>query len=138
MKKYYKSLTFLLLTVSVLFVCSSCSSTKRYYSKRENYINAVGTLTYLAYNDDSSALYLGFSELSPKFDDTCFKIVGENMHVVKKRDIDSKIKIGDRVEFITAPKYFGDGYVYPIVALSVNGECLLVFEEGFSNLLEFE
>ena len=37
---------------------------------------------------------------------------------------------------MTAPKCFGDGYVMPIVAVSVDGEVLLEFEEGFENFLE--
>ena len=33
-------------------------------------------------------------------------------------------------------KYFGDGYSMPIVSISVNGEVLLSFDEGFENLMK--
>ena len=120
-----------------LTVClSSCSTAKKqeYYSQKSNYINAAGTVTHISYNEDNTALYLGFSELTPQFDDNSFKIVGDNLLIVQERGIDQKIQIGVQVDFITAPKYFGDGYVMPIVAISVKDEKILGFEEGFDNL----
>ena len=125
----------LCLVLSLLFGFSACSSRqmRRYYSEQDNYINATGIVSHIAYNEGNDSLYLAFSELSPTFDDTNFKIVGDNLTIVQKNGIDEKIKIGDSVEFITAPKYFGDGYVMPIVALSLNGETMLEFETGYEN-----
>ena len=133
-----KSVIILALLLSLLFL-SACYSTreKKYYSERENYVDATGTITHIAYNEANDVLYLGFSELNPKFDDTSFKIVGKNLSIVQENGIDDKIAIGDTLEFISAPRYFGDGYVMPIVEVSVNGEELLEFEEGYSNLLEW-
>ena len=110
---------------------------REYYRQKDNFVTATGTIRHIAYNDDSSALYLGFTDLSPTFDDNSFKIVGNNLPIVQKNNIDEKIKIGDKIEFITAPEYFGDGYVMPIVAVSVNGEELLEFEEGYANFLKW-
>lgn len=136
--KIFNKLLMLLLLIGI-FVLSACNSTKmkEYYRQKDNFINATGTIRHIAYNDDNSALYLGFSDLSPTFDDNSFKIVGDNLSIVQKNNIDEKIKIGDKIEFITAPRYFGDGYVMPIVALSVNGEDLLEFEEGYDNFLKW-
>lgn len=97
----------------------------------------MGTVTHISYNEDNTALYFGLSELVPQFDDDNFKITGDNLLIVQERGIDRKIKIGDKIRFITAPKYFGDGYVMPIVALSVNEEELLGFEDGFANLMKW-
>ena len=120
----------------MLLFCSCGSNEKKiYYSQKENYINVTGTVSSIKYNDDSSILYIGFEELSPTLDDTCLKIVGENLDIVKANKIDEKLKIGEQTTFVTAPKYFGDGYVMPIVAISINGETLLEFEEGYKNLL---
>lgn len=94
-------------------------------------------VTHISYNEDNSVLYLGFSDLNPQFDDNSFKIVGDNLPIVQHNGIDEKIEIGDQVSFITAAKYFGDGYVMPIVEISINGEELLSFEEGFANLLKW-
>ncbi len=132
------SIVLLLLLFDVL-VFSSCdiSGMKKYYSQKDNYVNATGTITHIAYNDSCSALYLGFSDLTPRFSDTCFKIVGDNLPIVQENGIDQKIQVGTQVDFVSAPEYFGDGYVMPIVAISVNGEELLSFEEGYINLIEW-
>lgn len=123
----------------LIAVTTSCTATKMrdYYSQKNNYINATGIISHISYNKDKTALYLGFSDLTPYFDDNSFKIVGDNLLIVQKKGIDEKIKIGDPVDFITAPRYFGDGYVMPIVEISVNSEELLDFEEGFINLLKW-
>ncbi|MBE6533949.1 MAG: hypothetical protein E7678_03145 [Ruminococcaceae bacterium] len=123
----------------MLLIFSSCRSLeeRKYYSQKENYISVTGTVLNVKYNEDSTALYIEFSELLPVLDDTCFKIVGENLQIVQNNDIYNKIKIGEQISFITAPKYFGDGYVMPIVAMSTNGESLLDFEEGYKNLLDW-
>ena len=134
-----KPIVLIFILCTVLF-CSGCSYWVRevkYYSQRDNYVNAVGTVTHIAYSEDNMELCLGFSELTPTFDDTDFEIVGENLRIAQDNGIDTKIKIGDQVEFITAPRYFYDGYIMPIVAISVNGECLLEFEEGFGNFFKW-
>lgn len=113
---------------------SSCYAEKQqeYYSDKNNYVVATGTVTHIKYYND--ALYLGFSQMEPHMSDNSFKIVGENLVIVRNNGLDNKLKTGDRIEFITAPKYFGDGYVMPIVEITVNGEKLLDFDEGFVNL----
>ena len=137
MKKFLLQISTLCLTVILL--CCSCNSLEKikYYSQKENYISVNGTVSHIKYNEDSTALYIGFSELSPALDDTSFKIVGYNLEIVRTNKVDDKLKIGEQVTFITAPKYFGDGYVMPIVAISINGESLLEFEEGYENLLDW-
>lgn len=110
---------------------------KDYYSQESNYVNATGIVTHIAYDEDEPALYLGFSDLNPEFDDINFKIVGDNLSIVQENGIDEKIEIGDRIDFVSAPRYFGDGYVMPIVEISVNEEKLLDFDKGFENLLNW-
>lgn len=129
----------LLILLSCLLLSTSCTANKMqdYYSQETNYISATGIVTHISYNEEKTALYFGFSDLSPQFDDNSFKIVGDNLPIVQEKGIDKKIKIGDEVSFITAPRYFGDGYVIPIVEISVNEEKLLDFEEGFANLLKW-
>lgn len=130
--------------IIVCVVCAallfpSCDSIDKgeYYSQKENYINATGTLEHIAYNDDCTVLYLSFSDLSASLDDMCFKIVGDNLQIVKENGIDEKLEVGDQVTFVTAPKYFGDGYVMPIVAISADEEELLKLEDGISNLMKW-
>lgn len=122
-----------------LFVLSTCCSEdeEQYYSEKENYINVTGTIAHIKYNEDGDALYLGFSDLTPTCDDDTFKIVGENLTIVQANGIDEKLSIGNKIEFVTAPRYFGDGYVMPIVSITISGEELLTFEEGYTNFLEW-
>ena len=125
--------------ISICILLCSCNSVGRieYYTQKENYISVIGTISSIKYNEEATALYIDFSELSPVLDDTCFKIVGENLDIVKANRIDDKLKIGEQIIFITAPKYFGDGYVMPIVSISISGENLIGFEEGYENLIDW-
>lgn len=118
---------------------TSCLSIRYriYYPVKDNYIEVSGVVIYMKYNKDHTELHIAFSDMDRKLDDRSFEIVGENLRIVEKNGIDDKIKIGDRVTFITAPKYFGDGYVMPIVAISANGESLLDFDEGFKNFMDY-
>ena len=128
----------IMMIISICILLCSCNSAGRieYYTQKENYISVTGTISSIKYNEEGTVLYIDFSELSPVLDDTCFKIVGENLEIVKANRIDDKLKIGEQIIFITAPKYFGDGYVMPIVSISISGENLLGFEEGYENLID--
>lgn len=141
MKKFSFLKLFKIITtacIMLIFLCSCDSHEKiKYYSQKENYISVIGTVSNIKYNENSAALYVDFSELSPVLDDTCFKIVGENLEILKTKKIDDKLRIGEQITFITAPKYFGDGYIMPIVAIAICGESLLDFDEGYNNLLNW-
>lgn len=136
---YYKVIivVFLIYLVPWLSACQT-SQMREYYSEKSNYVTAVGTVAYISFNEAEHSLYIDFSVLTPTFDDTCFKIVGKNYDLVQEKGIEALIQVGDQIEVITAPKYFGDGYVMPIVSISVDGEMLLEFEEGFTNFLEWQ
>lgn len=138
-KKIVDNAMIIIMIMLIIIFLSACNSIKKqeYYSNKENYVNATGIITHIAYDEDNTVLYLDFSELTPSFDDTCFKIVGDNLLIAKNNGIDQKIKVGDQIEFISAPKYFGDGYVMPIVAITINGENILGFEEGYTNFLKW-
>ena len=118
---------------------SSCKSLEKieYYSQKENYISVTGTVSYIKYNEDSTALYIELSDLQPVLDDKCFKIVGKNLEITQNNKIDDKLKTGEQITLVTAPKYFGDGYVMPVISISISGENLLEFEEGYKNLLDW-
>ena len=133
----------ILFVLSCLIVLSglltSCLSIRYriYYPVKDNYIEVSGVVIHMKYSDDHTELCIAFSDMDRKLDDRSFEIVGENLRTVEKNGIDDKIKIGDRVTFVTAPKYFWDGYVMPIVAISANGESLLDFDEGFKNFMDY-
>ena len=47
------------------------------------------------------------------------------------------IENGDSITVIIAPRYFGDGYLYPIAGLSKDGKQVISFDEGYLNLMEY-
>lgn len=132
-------LLLLFIALVIVFLCISCgnSDIQEYYLDKTNYITASGTVSFISYSNDGSALYIGFTNLSFAFDDSCFKIVGDNLLAVKERGIDEKLVIGSDVSFVTAPKYFGDGYVMPIISITANGKMLLTTDEGYINLINW-
>lgn len=132
----FNFLILILLSISILF--SSCNSKERdYYAEESNYICVTGVINHIKYNEDETALYLGFSDLTAQFDDNCFKIVGENLTIVRQNGIDAALAKGLEVEFISAPRYFGDGYVMPIVGLSIGETVYLEYEVGYTNFLKW-
>lgn len=132
-------LEMIMIVMCVLWGLSGCQAVqmREYYEKKSNYIEAKGNVSYISYDEKSQSIYIDFSSTTPVFDDTCFKIVGDNYSIAKENGIEGILKIGNEVSFITAPQYFGDGYVMPIVSISVEGNTLLEFEEGFANLLKW-
>lgn len=127
-------LCLLFLYLSVHLMACYSNEDLAYYADRSNYILSEGIVQHIMYSDDMTELYLGFSDISPEFDDTNFRIVGDSLAAVQSNGIDVKLQIGDTVFFSAAPKYLGDGYAIPIVSLTVREESLLTFDDGFSNL----
>ena len=125
------------IVLGVIFLINSCYTKRevRYYTQLDNYTNAIGTVSFMKYNEDNTGLYLAFSDLEPRFSSLVFKIVGESLVIVQNNGIDEKVKVGSQVSISFAPKVFGDGYVIPLVSISANEEELLSFDEGYSNLL---
>lgn len=119
-----------------IFVSAGClNNQKLYYSDINNYILASGIVSYINYNEDESTLYIAFEDLSYGFSDNCFKITGANVKIIKDNDVDSYLSVGKTAFFSSAPEYFGDGYIIPIVSLSIDGIEFLSFSEGYKNLL---
>lgn len=108
-----------------------------YYSDSNNYIKSTGTVSYLSWGPNQSYVFLAFVEIPAEYSDTSFVIEGENLRIMQENGFAEKIQLGTEVEYISAPRYFWDGYSMPIVALAVDGETLLSFEEGMQNLLKF-
>lgn len=138
MKKSNKTLLFIVLCLLIL-VTTSCSNRNKekidYYSGDENYIEVTGVIDHVEFDDEHEILYLGFTDLSQKLDDNCFKVVGDAYSIMITYK--EHIQIGKTATFVTAPKYYGDGYVMPIVSLSIDDQDILEYEIGFSSLINW-
>lgn len=133
-----KRLTFVCMTLILMVSLTACyqKREKKYYSNKENFIIDVAVVKNIIYDEETNVLYFWLSEIDERYQDNTFKIEGESVSVVLKNDIFEKIQVGNEMEYISAPEYFGDGYCMPIVAISVNGEEVLGFDEGYDNLME--
>ena len=137
MKRRAKHLLVVFFILIVLLTLVSCDTKEmiEYYAEKNNYVTITGTVSYVKLSEDSSALYLAFDDMSRQLSDNCFKVIGDNLIILQDSLGDETIQPGDQLEFITAPRYFGDGYVMPIVSIQKDGTELLSFEDGFNNLL---
>lgn len=126
-----------LLLCVLCVLLASCKSSKKvdYYSDPDNYVTASGTITYVNCDEDNEVVYIGFSDLSSSFSDSCFKISGKNYELIHENGLLEVLHLGQQVTFMSAPKYFGDGYVMPIVSITVDNNTYLDFEDGLSNLI---
>lgn len=120
----------------VIFLSEPVRPRVKYYSDDSNYITAAGTVRYLAWGPEQSYVFLAFDDIPEEYSDTNFVLNGENLQIVLENGFAEKVQLGTTVEYVSAPRYFWDGYSMPIVELSVNGEILLTFEEGKTNLLD--
>ena len=126
-----------IIAIILLLLCLAGCQSEDYYADESNYITAVGTVVHIQYTNDGEELYLGISGLGSEFADVNFRIIGASLTAAQGRGIDGKLQIGDEVTFISAPSYFGDGYVVPIAALTVHGETLVEFDEGFESIRQW-
>lgn len=129
----------IVLTLISLLLFASCDSKKKYnyYADKDNYISVVGTVSYIKQSEDAAILYLEFDNMSVQLSDNFFKVVGDNYIILQECMMSSGIHLGDQLEFVTAPRYFGDGYVMPIVSICREETVLLELQDGVENLLRW-
>ena len=140
MKNTWKYLRFSLIIALMLSICGcggvAKSVEKEYYMDVNNYITEEAIVYAIDYHEDLGYISFGLTSISTEYQGNNFIIRGKSFDKVIENDVLGKIKINDVIEFTSAPAYFGNGYVMPIVQLSIDGEILLSFEEGYANLLE--
>lgn len=140
MKSSIKLILSFLCIVVLLCGCGRSEKLKNYYKEKSNYVTVSGTVKSIYHYEKESlyeSLVISFDNLDDKFSDNTFEICRKNLPVVQEKGIEDKLKIGDSVVFTTAPGFFGDGYIMPIVAITVDGEEFLSFDEGYENFLEW-
>lgn len=108
----------------------------RYYSDEENFIEVTSEIDHIVWDHSEEELYLGFSDIPEIFSDETFDITGDSFGILIDKDAEQYLKMGVEVTFVTAPRYFGDGYVMPIVALKVGDYELLDYEDGYAALMK--
>ena len=109
---------------------------REYYSHVENYIADEAVVDSIKFSEDPEYIKLKLSGIDDRYQDNDFIIKGKSVAIVIEKGIFEQIHVGDRIQYTSAPAYFGNSYCMPIVELSVEGIVILSFEDGYRNLLE--
>lgn len=129
--------TIILLFSVIIIVAWDKKRMWNYYAKEDSFLSSAGVVTYIHHAEDEEQIYLSFSGIDPCFHDQSFKIVGMNYQLVMENGLLDKLSVGDHVNFVGSPRVFGDGYVLPLIAISVYGEQFLDPEQGYQNFIEW-
>lgn len=132
MKRFRRIILSIAIALFVLSLSACYHSMITYYQDKQNYSDYSGEIIFINYSSDGS-IYLAFDHITPKTSDINFVIVGKNVEIVSEYNLNELLVIGKTVQFVTAPRYFGDGYVMPIVGLTVDGTVILDSQTGIEN-----
>lgn len=140
MKKrfFIKKYICLALVLVVMFSLTSCYKMreKKYYADTNNYITEEAVVDNIIYNEEQEYIVFWLSEIDDSYQSRDFIIEGESVSTLLRNGIFDKIKTGDKITYTSAPRFFGNGDFMPIIELSINGEEILSFEEGYKNLMK--
>ena len=121
----------ILLSVMMLSGCSDLILKNKLlekYSDDQNYVALSGKIVEV----DGLAVVIQCEELSEYLsyeDDLC------EYYIHSKQILD--LKVGDEIQFITAPFHFYNGHQLPIVELRTSESTLLEFADGKTNLIDW-
>lgn len=108
----------------------------KYYSNEENFVEVTSEINHIVWNHSEQCVTIGLSNVPETFSDNCFDIEEENYKIVFENGGEEYLQLGTSVTIVTAPRYFGDGYIMPIVAIKVGEYELLNYEDGYKGLME--
>ena len=128
-------INFPLILFGISEVCYTAQE-KQYYSDSSNFITDKALVKNIIFHEEDGYIVLWLSEIDESYQVGNFVIEGKNASILLNNGFLEKVKIGDEITFISAPGYFGDGYMMPIVSISFAGETLLSFSEGYKNLMD--
>lgn len=102
-----------------------------YYSKTENYSALKGKIASIKINSDAQEISIEIDILTPGHN---FPLNSKTNHcefvIVNYTEEEKSISVGDEIEFTSAPMYFYNGHVLPVVSLKVGDKEITTFGEG--------
>lgn len=109
-----------------------------YYSRAENYVQVQGIIKTIAYLEDINELRV---EIEITTEDHQFPYIGEDgcgeFAIVSWSSYEFNLEVDNVIAFTSAPMYFYNGHVWPIVAIQSKGEEYLSFCDGKDNYLNW-
>ena len=149
--RFIKILICFVMCISVCVFNISCSiwnlgyeiQEKVYYSNEANFVSVTAVCVEISTNEHIPDCYfITVKDMEYHRTEECkfisgtFKIEKASSIILKESNIEDKLTEGTNFTFISAPKYFGDGYLCPIVSIEIDGEVLLNFDTGYKNLMD--
>lgn len=106
-----------------------------YYSNSKNYVTFDGNVKSFFIGED----YIGIEfDHSQKEFYNDFKIRGKSFDLAVKNGLPDILQEGISITITSASAYLGDGWAYPIVAVTYNGIEIIPYEEGKQNFIEVQ
>ena len=109
---------------------------KEYYADMGNFITGEATVKNIIYSEEDNKIVLWLYDTDPSYQTPNFVIKGNNTTVALENGILDKVKIGDTITVTSAPRFFYDGYMMPIIGLSIGDTEILNIETGHRNLMD--
>lgn len=139
-----KTVALLLCTISILLFCGCNFNAPLknkmldYYTQDSNYVQVTGIIKTVEYHKETDELHIGIelltdNHLFPYLDDaSCgeFTIVNWSL-------FEFDLEIDDAIVFISAPYYFYNGHIWPIVAVEKEDFEYLSYKKGKDNYLNW-
>ena len=118
-----------------LFLFGPDLNSVEYYIDDANYDSFECTVR--SYDIYDNTIYIYFDHSQDNYYDG-FRICGKNFNLAMKNGLPDVLQ--ENVIFIisSADAYLGDGWRYPIVALTYNGDEIIPYAEGKQNFVEFQ
>ena len=132
-----KIIVLLVTAIAAVTLLCGCESNRmyQYYSDVDNYIDTTADVVGMYYYKEADKLVFVLDLDGIDYADSHLVLRGENAKTAVDQGALETISIGSQITFTAAPRYFGEGYEVPIVALSCNSKELLPFENGYNNLI---
>ena len=109
-----------------------------YYSQEENYFELQGEIKTIEYKTEFNELLLEIDLLGDKHDFPLNAETGYSEFVlVHCSNYELSLQENDIIAFVSAPMYFYNGHVLPVVQLKKGREEQLTFSEGQSNYINW-
>lgn len=130
---------FLFSLIILLLCCSSCSTApqeKQHYLDLSNFSSFTAEIRDFSYDANSYTAHMAFELRPDGYYINEFVLEGRNLSIARANGLLEKVSVGDIVTVTSAACVFYNGDSMPVVALTVNGESLLDFDEGYANLID--
>lgn len=104
----------------------------------EEYVTVSASVDHISHNTSRGYVCIGIPEPPEHFSDTSFEVSGDSYQTILENGFEEKVVIGKEITFISAPRYFGDGYMfinadgYVVTGQSIFGNNMFAYVLRFS------